>query len=136
MTPAQDQPDSSGPTDSGTSRSAADPFRKAAHRYRDSARKETLQTAGELVEEGGLGGGLAVLLYIVVGAVLWSLVGWFLDHLLGTRWIVIAGAVFGASAGVYLGYLHMRDALNRSQPPQKTTSETRKSSEPGHRPGA
>ncbi|RKQ37168.1 hypothetical protein C1C97_003195 [Kocuria tytonis] len=83
----------------------------------DSARKDTLYTAGELVERGGLGGGIAILLYVVVGAAFWSLIGWLLDHLLGTRWIVIAGAVFGAAAGVYLGYLHMRDALNRSDSP-------------------
>lgn len=126
MTPAPGQEEPRGPRD----------LRNLSERYKKSARQDTLYTAGELVERGGLGGGLAVLLYVVVGAVFWSLVGWFLDHLLGTRWIVIAGAVFGASAGVYLGYLHMRDALNRSQPPQKTTSETRKSSEPGHRPGA
>ena len=77
-----------------------------------------------------------MLLYVVVGAAFWSLIGWLLDHLLGTRWMVIAGAVFGASAGVYLGYLHMRDALNRSITPQKTPSETRTSAEPGPRPGA
>ena len=134
MTATPDQPGSPGPTDPDTDGSAADRLRKASHRYRDAARGETLQTAGELVEEGGLGGGLAVLLYIVVGAVLWSLVGWFLDHLLGTRWIVIAGAVFGAAAGVYLGYLHMRDALNRSTAPQKTPSETKKSPDLGPEP--
>ncbi|WP_270258204.1 hypothetical protein [Kocuria marina] len=109
-------------------------LRGMSTRMRDNARKETLHTAGELVERGGLGGGIAVLLYIVVGAVFWSLVGWFLDHLLGTRWIVIAGAVFGAAAGVYLGYLHMRDALNRSTAPQKTPSETKKSPDLGPEP--
>nr|WP_314315937.1 AtpZ/AtpI family protein [Kocuria rhizophila] len=111
-------------------------LRSASERYTRAARQDTLHTAGELVERGGLGGGLAVLLYVVVGAAFWSLIGWLLDHLLGTRWIVIAGAVFGASAGVYLGYLHLRDALNRSTTPQKTPSETRTSAEPGPRPGA
>ncbi|MDO4918580.1 LysE family transporter [Kocuria sp.] len=101
-----------------------------------SARRESLSTAGELVEQGGLAGGLAVLLYVVVGAAFWSLIGWGLDHLLGTAWIVIAGAVFGASAGVYLGYLHMRDALHREDPPQKSPSETRKSSDLGGQPRA
>ena len=122
---------SPGPQDPRKPRSA----RGASQRHVDSARQDSLYTAGELVERGGLSGGLAVLLYVVVGAAFWSLIGWLLDHLLGTRWIVIAGAVFGASAGVYHGYLHMRDALNRSHAPQKTTSETTKSSDPGHRPG-
>ena len=86
-------------------------------RYAESSGREPLYTAGELVERGGTAGAFAVLLYVVVGAVFWSLIGWFVDHLLGTRWIVIAGAVFGASAGVYLGYLHMRDAVNRGTTP-------------------
>ncbi|WP_240625146.1 AtpZ/AtpI family protein [Kocuria tytonicola] len=107
MTPSQD------PADRGAARGP----RRLGEKYRDAARQDTLHTAGELVERGGLAGGLAVLLYVVVGAAFWSLIGWLLDHLLGTRWIVIAGAVFGASAGVYLGYLHMRDALNRSHTP-------------------
>ncbi|CAL8898530.1 hypothetical protein KVA01_15590 [Kocuria varians] len=107
MTPAPGQEEPRGPRD----------LRNLSERYKKSARQDTLYTAGELVERGGLGGGLAVLLYVVVGAVFWSLVGWFLDHLLGTRWIVIAGAVFGASAGVYLGSLHMRDALNHGDHP-------------------
>ena len=102
---------SPGPQDPRKPRSA----RGASQRHVDSARQDSLYTAGELA--------------------FWGLIGWLLDHLLGTRWIVIAGAVFGASAGVYLGYLHMRDALNRSHAPQKTTSETTKSSDPGHRPG-
>ena len=94
-----------------------------------------LHTAGELVEQGGAAGGFAILLYVVVGTTFWSLIGWALDHLLGTRWMVIAGGVFGASAGAYLGYLHLKVALNRDASPHSTPSETRKSSESGPRPG-
>lgn len=87
---------------------------------------DALSTAGELVQRGGLAGGLTLLLYIVVGGGFWSLVGWGADHLLGTGWLVIVGAVIGAAAGIYLGYLHMREGLNSSSPqmeyPTKTSS--------------
>lgn len=87
---------------------------------------EALSTAGELVQRGGLAGGLTMLLYIVVGGGFWSLVGWGADHLLGTGWLVIVGAVLGAAAGIYLGYLHMREGLNSSSTqmeyPTKTSS--------------
>lgn len=87
---------------------------------------DALSTAGELVQRGGLAGGLTLLLYIVVGGGFWSLVGWGADHLLGTGWLVIVGAVLGAAAGIYLGYLHMREGLNSSSTqmeyPTKTSS--------------
>lgn len=88
--------------------------------------EDALSTAGELVQRGGLAGGLTLLLYIVVGGGFWSLVGWGADHLLGTGWLVIVGAVIGAAAGIYLGYLHMREGLNSSSTqmeyPTKTSS--------------
>ena len=89
--------------------------------------RRSLSTAGELVERGGLAGGMVVLLYIVVGCGFWSLVGWGADQLLGTRWLVIVGALLGAAAGIYLGYLHMRQALNsgpsqEARPPEPQTS--------------
>lgn len=98
--------------------------------------RESLSTAGELVERGGLAGGLTMLLYLLVGAGFWSLVGWGADHLLGTRWLVIAGAVLGASAGIYLGYLHMREGLNSSSTQMERPSETPPSSERSSSPTA
>lgn len=67
-----------------------------------------LRTAGELVQQGGIAGAMMTLLYLVIGIGFWSLVGWGLDQMLGTRWIVWLGAGIGAFAGIYLVYLHMR----------------------------
>ena len=98
--------------------------------------RRSLSTAGELVERGGVAGGVVVLLYIVVGCGFWSLVGWGADHLLGTRWLVIAGALLGAAAGIYLGYLHMRQALTSGPSQEDNPSETSTSSEQGPAPRA
>lgn len=98
--------------------------------------REPLSTAGELVERGGLAGGMVVLLYIVVGCAFWSLVGWGADRLLGTRWLVIVGALLGAAAGIYLGYLHMRQALTSGPSQEDNPSETSTSSEQGPSPRA
>ena len=73
-----------------------------------------LRTAGELVEAGGLSGGLTTLLYVVIGMGFWSLVGWGADRVLGTRWIVVLGACIGAASGIYVVYLHMQEGLRRS----------------------
>lgn len=73
-----------------------------------------LRTAGELVESGGLSGGLTTLLYVVIGMGFWSLVGWGADRVLGTRWIVVLGACIGAASGIYVVYLHMQEGLRRS----------------------
>jgi ATP synthase protein I len=80
-----------------------------------SAQRRGLRTAGELVEAGGLSGGLTTLLYVVIGMGFWSLVGWGADRVLGTRWIVILGACIGAASGIYVVYLHMQEGLRRSQ---------------------
>jgi ATP synthase protein I len=67
-----------------------------------------LRSAGELVSQGGLAGAMMTLLYIAIGLAFWSLIGYGVDRLLGTRWIVWLGAGIGAFAGFYLVYLHMR----------------------------
>ncbi|WP_238654070.1 AtpZ/AtpI family protein [Rothia uropygialis] len=76
--------------------------------FRDQPEKQDLRNAGDLVNQGGLSGSIMVLLYVVIGTAFWSLVGFGLDRLLGTRWIVWLGAGIGAFAGFYLVYLHMR----------------------------
>ena len=112
--------------DRGISNSPKDDERRVGGAGRDPQSHESLSTAGELVQRGGLAGGLTMLVYIVVGGGFWSLVGWGADHLLGTGWLVIVGAVIGAAAGIYLGYLHMREGLNSSstqmENPRKTSS--------------
>lgn len=81
---------------------------KKPPRPEDEARRRELRTAGELVQGGGLPGAMMTLLYILIGIGFWSLVGWGLDHVLRTHWIVWVGAGIGACAGIYLVYLHMR----------------------------
>jgi ATP synthase protein I len=59
--------------------------------------------------------GIAVFSYVVGGILVWSLIGWGLDNLLGTRWIVLAGALLGACGGFYLAFAQRR---SHSQKPQ------------------
>jgi len=56
--------------------------------------------------DGGYNAGIAVFSYIVGGIIVWSLIGWGLDNLWGTRWIVLAGALVGAAGGFYLSHMH------------------------------
>ena len=79
-----------------------------AARSGDQPDRKDLRSAGDLVQQGGLSGAVMLLVYLVIGTAFWSLVGFLLDRLLGTHWIVWLGAGIGASAGLYLVYLHMR----------------------------
>lgn len=56
--------------------------------------------------EAGYNDGIAVFSYIVGGILVWSLIGWGLDNLLGTRWLVLAGGLLGAVGGFYLSHKH------------------------------
>ncbi|MEV7661097.1 hypothetical protein [Paenarthrobacter sp. NPDC089316] len=56
--------------------------------------------------DGGYNAGIAVFSYIIGGIILWSLIGWGLDNLWGTRWIVLLGALLGAAGGFYLSHMH------------------------------
>jgi ATP synthase protein I len=56
--------------------------------------------------DGGYNAGIAVFSYIIGGIIVWSLIGWGLDILWGTRWIVLAGALLGAAGGFYLSHMH------------------------------
>jgi ATP synthase protein I len=82
---------------------------------RNSRRKSMWETgqatsgsAGVSTEgrDGGYNAGIAVFSYIVGGIIVWSLIGWGLDYLWGTRWIVLAGALLGAAGGFYLSHMH------------------------------
>lgn len=69
-----------------------------------------LRSAGELVAGGGTAGAVMTLLYVMIGIGIWSLVGYGLDHLLDTTWIVWAGAAIGAFGGIYLVFIHMQQS--------------------------
>lgn len=56
--------------------------------------------------DGGYNAGMAVFSYIIGGIIVWSLIGWGLDYVWGTRWIVLAGALLGAVGGFYLSHMH------------------------------
>jgi ATP synthase protein I len=60
----------------------------------------------EASTDGGYNAGMAVFSYIIGGIIVWSLIGWGLDYVWGTRWIVLAGALLGALGGFYLSYMH------------------------------
>lgn len=75
--------------------------------HNQDADKVKLRTTGELVSGGGLSGAIMTLLYVIIGIAFWSLVGFGLDKLFGTTWIVWVGALIGAFGGFYLVYYYM-----------------------------
>ncbi|WP_428985774.1 AtpZ/AtpI family protein [Sinomonas terricola] len=64
---------------------------------------------------------MAVFSYIIGGIIVWSLIGWGLDTLLKTHWIVLVGALLGIAGGLYLAGKHGLFTQQRhsatSQPP-------------------
>ncbi|MFP5312310.1 MAG: hypothetical protein ACLGH7_07890, partial [Actinomycetes bacterium] len=69
----------------------------AAHGKRRSGR--SAPGVSDTSNDGGYNAGMAVFSYIIGGIIVWSLIGWGLDYLWGTRWIVLAGALLGAVGG-------------------------------------
>ena len=62
--------------------------------------------ASDAPTDGSYNAGMAVFSYIIGGIIVWSLIGWGLDYVWGTRWIVLAGALLGAVGGFYLSHMH------------------------------
>lgn len=50
--------------------------------------------------------GMRVFSYIIGGIVAWGLIGWLLDNLFETQWLVLVGVLFGAVAAFYLTKVH------------------------------
>lgn len=90
--------------------------RKARHEKKPPTRKTTPGAPGvsDNGRDGGYNAGIAVFSYIVGGILVWSLIGWGLDNLWGTRWIVLAGALLGAAGGFYLSHMHGLTSPNNS----------------------
>jgi ATP synthase protein I len=86
--------------------------RKAGGKTRPKTRPKTPKNpagapgVSENGRDGGYNAGIAVFSYIIGGIIVWSLIGWGLDNLLGTRWIVLAGALLGVAGGFYLSHMH------------------------------
>ncbi|MFJ6002649.1 hypothetical protein [Arthrobacter sp. NPDC092385] len=66
---------------------------------------------------GGYNAGMAVFSYMIGGILVWSLIGWGLDNLLDTRWLVLAGAFLGAAGGFYLSHMHHLTRNHTPNPP-------------------
>jgi F0F1-type ATP synthase assembly protein I len=65
-------------------------------------------------EQKGYGDGLTQALSLVVGPVLFGLLGWFLDTQLGTApWFLIAFALFGIFAAVVTAYYEYQGRMAR-----------------------
>lgn len=47
---------------------------------------------------------VAIFGYIAGGILVWSLIGWGLDNLLKTQWMVLGGALLGLIGGTYLSF--------------------------------
>lgn len=77
----------------------------------EQRRDASLSTAGELVQSGGNRAAVGILTYLVIGTAFWSLLGFLLDYLVGTQWLVYAGAGFGLAAGLALSYLRLQAGL-------------------------
>lgn len=76
----------------------------------------------------GYNAGISLLSYIIGGILVWSLVGWWLDNLLGTQWIALAGALIGAAGGLYLAHVHH---LTRTAPDEGTDGKRERDGEQG-----
>lgn len=72
--------------------------------------------------DGGYNAGIAVFSYIVGGIAVWSLIGWGLDNLWGTHWIVLLGALLGAAGGFYLSHMHGLTSQRSSSSESKADS--------------
>ncbi|MFJ4027647.1 hypothetical protein ACIPWF_03125 [Paenarthrobacter sp. NPDC089989] len=83
------------------------PLRKGKSRQASAAANHgTAADPAETQNDGGYNAGIAVFSYIIGGIIVWSLIGWGLDNLWGTRWIVLLGALLGAAGGFYLSHMH------------------------------
>jgi len=55
--------------------------------------------------------------YLVAGVFVYGLIGWALDHWLGTSFLVVIGIVFGAGLGIFMTWAR----FNRPARPQDET---------------
>ncbi|WP_028280775.1 hypothetical protein [Arthrobacter sp. H5] len=88
--------------------------------------KQPDEAAKGKYSSGGYNAGIAVFSYIIGGILVWSLIGWGLDNLLETRWMVLAGGLLGALGGFYLSHKHNLTRSNDSN----SSGASRSGSEP------
>jgi F0F1-type ATP synthase assembly protein I len=64
--------------------------------------REAQQRGGQVNSHAaGMNAGLRVLSYLIAGVALYGVLGWFVDRLLGTGFLLPIGIVVGAAAAVY-----------------------------------
>ncbi|MFE4198178.1 hypothetical protein ACFRJ9_20205 [Paenarthrobacter sp. NPDC056912] len=80
--------------------------KRNSHQSRTASQGHGADDSADAGSDGGYNAGIAVFSYIVGGIIVWSLIGWGLDNLWGTRWIVLLGALLGATGGFYLSHMH------------------------------
>ncbi|WP_251041734.1 hypothetical protein [Arthrobacter sp. ISL-30] len=80
-------------------------------------------SSGDAKNDSGYNAGMAVFSYIIGGIIVWSLIGWGLDNLWGTRWIVLLGALLGAAGGFYLSHMHGHTRLRSTAGESETDSD-------------
>lgn len=97
-----------------------------------AAEKSSLSTAGELVQAGGNRAALGIMTYLVIGTAFWGLIGFLLDYLVGTQWMVYAGAGLGLAAGLALSYLRLQAGLRISEDPQDHGAARKRRDAPYH----
>lgn len=59
-------------------------------------------SASWVAMDSGIDRGMRVLSYLISGVVVYGLLGWLGDHLLGTMFLLPSGIVLGAAMGVYV----------------------------------
>jgi len=52
--------------------------------------------------------------YLVSGVLLYGLIGWGLDRLFGTSWLVVVGIIAGAITGIYLTWARFNKPYQQS----------------------
>lgn len=87
--------------------------------------QESLSTVGELVQAGGNRAAVGILTYLVIGTAFWSLLGFVVDNLVGTQWMVYVGAGIGLVAGILLSYLRLQAGLRITEDPEQDSGASR-----------
>ena len=89
----------------------------------DSLPREQQAPKGGLIGmDAGVDRGMRVLSYLLSGVVVYGLLGWLGDHLLGTAFLLPVGIVLGATLGVFViirRYGQGTDATTDSAPPAR-----------------
>jgi F0F1-type ATP synthase assembly protein I len=99
------------------------PSNRRSSGSRDGNVRHDGQSSAEARNNPGYNAGMAVFSYMIGGIIVWSLIGWGLDNLWGTRWIVLLGALLGAAGGFYLSHMHGHTTHRSSAGESETDSD-------------